>query len=83
MTNCLVTIYLLTACVFFFRWIKCFLKDTRMSYQQKYTSIPVLLIATALWPVVAPVSYLELLTNKDREDSIAKYSSVKTAQIVF
>ena len=83
MTHYLVTIYLLTAGVFFSRWIKFFLKDNKMSSCQKQASLLVLLIATVFWPVVAPVSYLELLTTKKHKDYIANYSSAKTAQIVF
>lgn len=83
MTHYLVTIYLLTAGVFFSRWIKFFLKDTTMSSRQKQISVLVLLISTVFWPIVAPISYLELLTTKKHQDSIANYGSVKTAQIVF
>lgn len=54
-----------------------------MSSRQKQISVLVLLISTVFWPIVAPISYLELLTTKKHQDSIANYGSVKTAQIVF
>ncbi|HEY9665597.1 MAG TPA: hypothetical protein V6C91_02270 [Coleofasciculaceae cyanobacterium] len=56
--------YLLMAHRFFNVWLKFFQKDTSMSPEERQFSRIVLIIGTALWPVVVPTAYLSLLEKK-------------------
>ena len=62
----LVVVYLLMASCFFYSWLKLFKQDTNLSSDERLLSQIVLVIATILWPVVVPITYLELLKKNDK-----------------
>ena len=52
-------VYLLVAGYFFNKWFKLYRQDTNMSEEEKQLSKVILAIATVLWPVTVPLSYIE------------------------
>jgi hypothetical protein len=54
-------IYFLIAFCFFNLWLDFFLDDKEMSSEQRYFSSIVLVLGSALWPIVIPIAYVELL----------------------
>lgn len=57
----LVVAYLLITCYFFTNWLKFFKRNHRLSPEEMFLSLVVLLISTILWPLVVPISSLEHL----------------------
>ena len=55
--------YFSAAFYFFFIWFAAFQKDPNLSAQEKRLSMKVLIVATILWPLVAPISYLSKQTQ--------------------
>lgn len=52
-------VYLLCAGYFFKGWFELYKQDTKMSAEEKQLSRVILAIATVLWPVTVPLSYIE------------------------
>ena len=65
----LVFTYLLTSSYFFTNWLKFFKRQARLSPEEILLSLVILIVATILWPVVIPVSYLELLKPRNIQPS--------------
>ncbi|MGB3650328.1 MAG: hypothetical protein WBA41_03840 [Rivularia sp. (in: cyanobacteria)] len=61
LTNLAILFYLIMACCFFMHWLDFFIADTEMNLAQRYFSMVILVMATILWPLIVPLSYLELL----------------------
>ncbi|WP_446401843.1 hypothetical protein [Coleofasciculus sp. C1-SOL-03] len=55
----LLTIYLLIAGLFCLNWLNAFQKETNLSAEQKTRCRIVFIVATVLWPLTFPISYLE------------------------
>ncbi|NEO32840.1 MAG: hypothetical protein F6K36_20940 [Symploca sp. SIO3C6] len=51
-------LYFSVALYFFSIWFTAFCQDTNLSKQEQAFSLKVLIVATAFWPIVAPISYL-------------------------
>lgn len=63
-------IYLVSAAYFFKIWYSYFQQDSSLTEQDRLLSLGILLVATIFWPVVVPISYLELLnTNRLQADA--------------
>lgn len=60
----LALVYWLMAIHVFMFWLDFFKKDRSMSNKEKLQSKIILVIATLFWPIVVPISYLELLNAK-------------------
>lgn len=60
-TNLAIVFYLIMACCFFMHWLSFFIDDKEMDSSQRYLSIMILIVGTALWPLIVPFAYLELL----------------------
>jgi len=62
----LIVFYIIIAAHFFTTWLK-FLEQELRTYssEDRYLSWVTLIVATILWPVVVPISYLELLKAKN------------------
>ncbi|MCA1995381.1 MAG: hypothetical protein LDL41_25535 [Coleofasciculus sp. S288] len=58
--------YVLSALFCFATWFNVFRKDTHLSPEQKRISKRVLIVATLLWPIVVPISYLEKRSKKQQ-----------------
>lgn len=56
-----ITFYVVMLPIFFSRWLDFMQHDDSLSPNEKFSSWVILLIATILWPIVVPISYLELL----------------------
>lgn len=54
-------VYLFMGFIFFSEWLDYFLADEEMTRNMRLFSGIILIIATLLWPVVVPISYLEIL----------------------
>jgi Na+/H+ antiporter NhaC len=56
-----IAFYLIMLPIFFGRWLDFMKHDDSLSSNEKFSSWVILIIATILWPIVVPISYLELL----------------------
>jgi hypothetical protein len=65
----ILTIYGVVAPVLFFKWVELMGRDRNASRRERLLSRWVVLIATALWPIVLPLTYLELLERVRRQES--------------
>ncbi len=63
-------IYGVVAPVLFFKWIELMVCDRHQSRRERVLSRWLVLIATALWPIVLPLSYLELLERVRRQERL-------------
>jgi hypothetical protein len=61
LTGLLLVIYGVVAPVLFLKWAELMRGDRPQSRRERLLSRWVILLATALWPIVLPLSYLELL----------------------
>jgi uncharacterized membrane protein YozB (DUF420 family) len=68
----ILTCYFLVMPVLFWNWLGFFRKDGDMSGTERRLSLLVLAIATVLWPIVLPLSYLELLGKVKRYERRAR-----------
>ena len=59
-----VVIYLLMAIHFFTLWLAVFRRDTSVSPEEELGALMILVIITIFWPLVVPLSYLELLNGR-------------------
>ena len=59
-----VVAYLLTSLYFCKNWLRFFKRNANLSVEDRFLSVVILVIATISWPVVVPISYLELLRNR-------------------
>jgi hypothetical protein len=62
----LIVLYALVMSILFSNWYALFQGDRNMSASQRQTARIVIMIATLLWPVVLPISYLELIKKLKR-----------------
>jgi hypothetical protein len=62
----LLTLYAIVMPMLFTNWYGLYIQESGMSLHQRQTSRLVIMIATALWPIVLPMSYLELLKKVKR-----------------
>jgi nitrate reductase NapE component len=53
--------YVVMLPILFSRWLDFMQNDDSLSSNEKFSSWVLLVIATILWPIVVPISYLELL----------------------
>lgn len=64
---CLASLYFLIAVTFFQNWYEAYKRDLKnMDEEDIFVSRVILGIATLLWPVVVPVSYLKLLNSSKK-----------------
>lgn len=68
LTGLLLVIYGVVAPVLFFKWVELMKHDRPASRRERTLSRCVVLIATALWPIVLPLTYLELLERVRRQE---------------
>jgi len=80
----LVFAYLIISLHFLRNWLKFFRREPRLSPEDKFLSLVILVIATILWPFVVPISYLELLKaqNLNLNSRKVKPQSEETAYTV-
>ncbi|MEQ9000533.1 MAG: hypothetical protein RID53_29035 [Coleofasciculus sp. B1-GNL1-01] len=56
-----IAFYVIMLPILFSRWLDFMQRDHSLSSKEKFSSWVLLVIATILWPIVVPISYLELL----------------------
>jgi Ca2+/H+ antiporter len=61
LTIALIVSYLLISLCFFINWLNFFKQKHNLAPEDRFLSLVILVIATILWPVAVPISYLELL----------------------
>jgi hypothetical protein len=64
MSGYTIAIYLLVAIPFLSIWLNALRRDTPHSARERQLSLIALAIAIVFWPVVVPLSYLELLRTR-------------------
>jgi hypothetical protein len=64
----LLVIYGVVAPVLFFKWVELMRRDRHLSRQERLISQAIVFIATAFWPIVLPLTYLELLERVRRQE---------------
>jgi hypothetical protein len=62
----LLTCYLIAMPILFFNWYDLYQHESQMTHAERQISRMVLGIATLLWPIVLPLSYLELIRKVKR-----------------
>jgi hypothetical protein len=62
----LMVLYAVMMPLLFCNWYGLYQKDANMTDAERQISRIVLMIATALWPIVLPLSYMELLSKVKR-----------------
>ena len=77
----LVAAYLLVSSHFFINWLKFFNRSRRLSVEDSFLSVVILVITTILWPFIIPISLLELL--KARKLEFSSMMPVVLAIVVF
>jgi hypothetical protein len=68
----LLVVYGVVAPVLFFTWVELMRRDRPVSRRERLLSRCVVLIATALWPIVLPLTYLELLERTQSSKILPK-----------
>jgi hypothetical protein len=63
----LVISYLLMTAYFFINWLRFFLRHPSYSPEDQFLSFVLLIVTTALWPVVIPVSCIQMLKTRKFE----------------
>lgn len=83
LTFALLALYMLVMPMLFSSWYGLYLGDRHMNAQQRQTSRIVMVIATLLWPIVLPLSYLELLKKVKRYErqSLAQPQFAPVSQV--
>ncbi len=66
----LLVIYGVVAPVLFFKWVGLMRQDRPATRRERVLSRCVVLIATALWPIVLPLTYLELLERVRHQERL-------------
>lgn len=66
----LILFYLVMLPLFFTRWLGFLEREANLSPQAQFHSLMFLLLAAILWPLVVPISYLELL---DRQKQLQNF----------
>ncbi|OUL28906.1 hypothetical protein BV375_16620 [Nostoc sp. 106C] len=59
--------YLLISCYFFGNWLVFSLRHPTSSPEDKFLSFVIFLIATIFWPLMIPISCLEMLKQRKME----------------
>lgn len=65
----LVVSYLLMTCYFFINWLRFSLRHPSSSPEEKFLSFVMFFITTILWPLVVPLSCVEILKTRKLEFS--------------
>ncbi len=63
----LVLSYLLMTCYFFSNWLRFSLSHPTSTPEDKFLSFVMCLITTIFWPLVVPISCLDMLKNRKLE----------------
>ncbi len=65
-----VALYIVVMPILFLNWYGLYQQDQDMTESERQISRIVMVIATVLWPIVLPMSYLELLSKVKRYERV-------------
>lgn len=65
----LVISYVLMSCYFFTNWLRFALRQPHSSPEDKFLSFVMFLITTIFWPVIVPMSLIEIFQTRKLEAS--------------
>lgn len=71
----LLAFYAVMMPMLFTNWYGLYSQEAGMSLNQRQTSRIVIMVATLLWPIVLPMSYLELLKKVKRYERQSRVSA--------
>lgn len=66
----IVVSYLLMTCYFFINWLRFTLSHPNSSPEDNFLSFVMFAISTIFWPLIFPISFLEVLRSKKFEFSV-------------
>ncbi len=66
----LVASYLLMTCYFFVNWLRFTLRHPSSSPEDKFLSFAMFIISTIFWPIIIPMSCMEVFRTKKFEFSV-------------
>jgi uncharacterized membrane protein len=75
----LLAFYAIVMPMLFTNWYGLYSQEAGMSLNQRQTSRIVIMVATLLWPIVLPMSYLELLKKVKRYERQSRVSATNFA----
>jgi uncharacterized membrane protein len=75
----LLAFYAIVMPMLFTNWYRLYSQEAGMSLKQRQTSRIVIMVATLLWPIVLPMSYLELLKKVKRYERQSRVSAANFA----
>ncbi len=62
--------YLLMSCYFLINWLKFAIRHPSSSPEDKFLSFVMFIVSTAFWPIIIPMSCIEILKSKKLEFSV-------------
>jgi len=62
--------YLLMSCYFFINWLRFTLSHPSSSPEDKFLSFVMFIISTIFWPIIIPMSFMEILKTEKLEFSV-------------
>jgi hypothetical protein len=79
----LLAFYTVMMPMLFTNWYGLYSQEAGMSLNQRQTSRIVIMVATLLWPIVLPMSYLELLKKVKRYERQSRVSAANFATGIY
>lgn len=68
--SAIIVSYLLMTCYFFINWLRFTLRNPNSSPEDKFLSFMMFVISTVFWPIIIPMSFIEIFKTKKLEFSI-------------
>lgn len=62
--------YLLMSCYFFINWLRFTLSHPSSSPEDKFLSFVMFIISSIFWPIIIPMSFMEILKTEKLEFSV-------------
>ncbi|AFY55610.1 hypothetical protein Riv7116_3137 [Rivularia sp. PCC 7116] len=68
--SAIIVSYLLMTCYFFINWLRFTLRNPSSSPEDKFLSFVMFIISTIFWPIIVPMSFIEIFKTKKLEFSV-------------
>ena len=68
--SAVVVSYSLMTCYFFVNWLRFTLSHPNSNPEDKFLSFVMFIISTVFWPIIVPISFLEILRTQKLEFSV-------------
>ena len=66
----IVVSYVLLTCYFFINWLRFTLRHPSSSPEEKFLSFVMFIISTIFWPIIVPISCIDIFRTKKIEFSV-------------